>query len=301
MPSVTRLRICSETSSSASVSRTQANAFSRRASGSSSSSSSTLRSTDRSGAQPAVSASAPGSSTPARASAMRGLPSFSAMPRTTARYSRTISRARPLTAAGSATGSASTHTPGSSVGTVRPMAARDRPRSTRARCPPGSSPSFSMRATVPMRVYPLPTRGTRRMRRSPAMAPSAASRPSALSSARVTTICGNTTPVFRGSRGRRRPSSWGGVSSGVASGLASVIGGLQWISVITPLREIHNRPQPACIPDTYRRISISHQRQKVAICFRSGTNRYLSGAWAAFRAGRGRASRGWCVRSPRGG
>ena len=33
-----------------------------------------------------------------------------------------------------------------------PTTARDRPRSTRARCPPGSSPSFSMRATVPTRV-----------------------------------------------------------------------------------------------------------------------------------------------------
>src|SRR3954454_5426890 len=116
------------------------------------------------------------------------------------------------------------------------------------------------------------------MRRSPAMAPSAASRPSALSSARVTTICGNTTPVLRGSSGRRS-SSTSGVASKLASGVASVIGGLQWISVITPLREIHNRPQPICIPDTSRRISPSPrplpQRQKVAICFRSETNRYL--------------------------
>ena len=133
MPSVTRLRICSDRSSSASVSRTKPSAISRRASGSSSSSSSTLRSTDRSGAQPAVSASAPGSSTPASTSAMRGLPSFSAMPRTTARYSRTISLARPDTAAGSATGSASTQRPGWSLGTVRPTTARERPRSTSAR------------------------------------------------------------------------------------------------------------------------------------------------------------------------
>ena len=42
------------------------------------------------------------------------------MPRTTARYSRTISLARPLTAAGSATGSASTHTPGWSLGDGAP-------------------------------------------------------------------------------------------------------------------------------------------------------------------------------------
>ena len=60
MPSVTSWRIWSASSSSARASLIQATTFSRRASTSTVSSSSTLRSTDRSGHQPVVSASAPG-------------------------------------------------------------------------------------------------------------------------------------------------------------------------------------------------------------------------------------------------
>ena len=84
--------------------------------GRASSSSSTLRSTDRSGAQPAVSASAPGSSTPASASAMRGVAQLLGDAAHDGAVLAHHLRARPVTAAGSATGSASTHRPGWSLG-----------------------------------------------------------------------------------------------------------------------------------------------------------------------------------------
>ena len=188
-----------------------ASASSRRASASSVSSSSTLRSTDRSGAQPAVSASAPGSSTPASTSAMRGVPSFSAMPRTTARYSRT-----------SSLGPAGHRRPARppvgldpqrrawSLGTVRPddgprqaaehqgplcrRAARPRSRSGRrcrrgcSRCRPGARGGPGGRR-----------RWRRRRRHAPRRSRAPGSRPSA----------GRTTPVVRGSSGRVRASASG--------------------------------------------------------------------------------------------
>ena len=102
-----------------------------------------------------------------------------------------------------------------------------------------------MRAMVPTRAYPLAHPGDEED----------AAVPGDGAVGRVTALVGlereghdhlrQHDPGVQGQQGRRWAST-----SGVASGLASVIGGLQWISVITPLREIHNRPQPVCIPDT---------------------------------------------------
>ena len=117
-----------------------------------------------------------------------------------------------------------------------------RPRSRRGRrCRPGCS--RCRRA------------GTRRTRRSPAMAPSAASRASAVSSASVTTICGRTTPVVRGSSGRFRV---------VGVGHREV--SLQW--VITPLREILNHLAAGCIPESKGRVFHRHTSETAPFCAR---------------------------------
>ena len=186
-----------------------ASAFSRRASGSSVSSSSTLRSTDRSGDQPAVSASAPGSSTPCERVGDARVSRAARRCRARSRGTRAPAHvARPGLGRGLGHGLGLDPDAGVLAGRrCVPTTARDRPRSTRARWPPGRSPSFSIRAIGAdagepaadprARGGPAGRRRWRRRRRHGA---------SAVSSARVTTICGRTTPVVRGSSGRVKVS-----------------------------------------------------------------------------------------------
>ena len=94
MPSETSVRMRSASSSSARASLAQARTFSTRASTSMVSSSSTLRSSERSGHQPAASASSDGSSMPRSISVRRRPPMCSSTCLRVARSSRASSRAR---------------------------------------------------------------------------------------------------------------------------------------------------------------------------------------------------------------
>ena len=90
----------------------------------------------------------PGSVMPRSSSATWAAPRASRMFSTTARYSRASCMARSL-AGGSSIGSTSTQVAVPVPATPAPMRARCRPRTTTASWPLGSSPAFSILATVP--------------------------------------------------------------------------------------------------------------------------------------------------------
>ena len=210
MPSPTSWRIFSVTSCSASTSRAHSSARSTRSSVSVASSSSTLRSVGMSDHAPKPSASAPGSVVVRSSSGRRRDRRRSASTESTARSSRPSSSARG-DATSSVTSCASTHSAVPVPATPVPRTARCRPRMIAAARPLGSSPDSSTTATVPTRAYRPSMRGTSRSRPSPSFAATTAARASSVSSVRVATVLGSTTPVARGSTG----NAWVSVSSGI--------------------------------------------------------------------------------------
>ena len=201
MPSLTSWRIFSVSSASARASLTHDVTLATRSATSTVSSSSTLRSSDRSGHQPAASARASGSSMPRRTSARRRPPSCSSSARKAARSS--VPRARASSVTGGSTGSASSHRAAPVPATPPRSRARCSARTTRAGVPEGRAPRDSIVATVPTVAWRPSRRGTRRSRSSSPTA-STAARASSVSRAIVSTMPGSTTPLVRGRTGRVR-------------------------------------------------------------------------------------------------
>ena len=144
----TSSEILSFTSVSARWSRVHSMSTVSRASTSGVSSSSRLRSVDRYGAQPAVSASADGSSIAFTVSTICQASRFCSTATTSFLYSAASSRARSV-GAGESIGSASTQSAAPGPVTPDPISARPPVRSTAAAAPPRNRPTFSTVATTP--------------------------------------------------------------------------------------------------------------------------------------------------------